>query len=275
MQKLEGIDGGNAFDWGRASPDYAKYRDIYPEEFYRRMIEAGLCVKGQKILDIGTGTGVLPRNLYKYGAKFTGADISENQISEARRLSGEQGMDIEYIVSSAEDVDFPVESFDVVTACQCFMYFDKAIALPKIHKMLKAEGRFCIVYMYHLPYEDEIARASEELVLKYNPSWTGAGWRREELTEPDWAPLLFAMDKAQAFDVMLPFTRESWHGRIKACRGIGASSLPPKTIAAFEKEHAAMLSRIPESFEILHFVTIQSFVKNTPPGGKANSGEVK
>ena len=28
------IDGGNAFDWGRTSGDYAKFRDIYPEAFY-------------------------------------------------------------------------------------------------------------------------------------------------------------------------------------------------------------------------------------------------
>ena len=25
------IDGGRPFDWGRASADYAKYRDIYPQ----------------------------------------------------------------------------------------------------------------------------------------------------------------------------------------------------------------------------------------------------
>ena len=27
------IDNGKSFDWGRTSSDYAKYRDIYPEEF--------------------------------------------------------------------------------------------------------------------------------------------------------------------------------------------------------------------------------------------------
>lgn len=66
------IDGGRFFDWGRASQEYAKYRDIYPEEFYQRIVGAGLCVKGQRVLDLGTGTGVLPRNLYRYGAEFVG-----------------------------------------------------------------------------------------------------------------------------------------------------------------------------------------------------------
>ena len=38
------IDNGKAFDWGRVSEDYAKYRDIYPDEFYKKIIELGLCV---------------------------------------------------------------------------------------------------------------------------------------------------------------------------------------------------------------------------------------
>ena len=72
------IDGGKAFDWGRTSVDYAKYRDIYPEEFYQRIAGRGLCRDGQRVLDLGTGTGVLPRNMYRFGAKWTGTDISEN-----------------------------------------------------------------------------------------------------------------------------------------------------------------------------------------------------
>ncbi|MDR1674304.1 MAG: class I SAM-dependent methyltransferase, partial [Oscillospiraceae bacterium] len=76
---VAGTDCTESFDWGRTSEDYAKFRDIYPGIFYRKLVETGLCVSGQKVLDIGTGTGVLPRNLYKYGAEFTGLDVSENQ----------------------------------------------------------------------------------------------------------------------------------------------------------------------------------------------------
>lgn len=63
------IDGGKAFDWGRTSMDYAKFRDIYPQEFYDKIINRELCMKGQHVLDVGTGTGVMPRNMYRYGAK--------------------------------------------------------------------------------------------------------------------------------------------------------------------------------------------------------------
>ncbi len=38
------IDTGKAFDWGRTSEEYAKYRDVYPNEFYQRITDRGLCI---------------------------------------------------------------------------------------------------------------------------------------------------------------------------------------------------------------------------------------
>ena len=102
------IDAGKAFDWGKTSEYYAKYRDIYPDEFYRKVADRGLCVTGQKVLDLGTGTGVLPRNMYKYGAKWTGTDISPEQIEQARRLAAEAGMDSFYIHTEQSPEDEPV-----------------------------------------------------------------------------------------------------------------------------------------------------------------------
>jgi len=257
----ESIDSGKRFDWGRVSELYAKFRDIYPEEFYRRITDLGLCTKGQTVLDLGTGTGVLPRNLYEHGASFTGADISENQIDQARRLTEEAGMDIKYIVASAEEVDFPEESFDVVTACQCFMYFDRAVVLPKIRKMLKDGGHFCILQMSWLPGESQIAANTEKLVLKHNPAWTGGGMTRYTLKSTEWFSEFFDLANDITFDLPVVFTRESWHGRIKACRGIGASSLTEDEIAAFENEHIDYLSGLPESFEIIHYVSIWNLRK--------------
>lgn len=52
------IDNGRGFDWGKASALYAQYRDIYSPAFYEKILSLGYCRQGQKVLDLGTGTGV-------------------------------------------------------------------------------------------------------------------------------------------------------------------------------------------------------------------------
>ena len=250
------IDSGRPFDWGRTSKEYARYRDIYPDEFYNKIVDRGLCVAGQRVLDLGTGTGVLPRNMYRYGADWVGTDISPEQIEQARLLAADRDMDIDFRAVSAEEIDFLEESFDVITACQCFWYFDHEKVVPKLSKLIKNDGRLLILYMAWLPFEDVIAGASEELVLKYSPDWSGAGETRHPIQIPDVVYEYFKPEDHEEYDLMVPFTRESWHGRMKACRGVGAS-LKPDELENWDVEHRELLDRIaPEKFEILHYAAL-------------------
>ena len=254
------IDSGKPFDWGQTSLDYAKFRDIYPQEFYQRIVDRKLCLDGQTVLDIGTGTGVLPRNMYQYGAKWTAADISENQIEQAKILS--KGMDIDYHVISTENISFSDNSFDVITACQCFWYFDHETVMPKFYRMLKQGGSILVLYMAWLPFEDEIAGASEKLVLKYNPNWSGAGETKHQIDIPDCYKENFELVYHEEFNLEILFTRESWNGRMKACRGIGAS-LTEKEISMWEQEHMTLLEQIaPNEFDILHYIAIAELKKH-------------
>ena len=248
------IDNGKAFDWGRVSGEYAKYRDIYPEEFYNRIIDRGLCVNGQRVLDVGTGTGVIPRNMYRYGAKWTGADISGNQIEQAKLLS--QGMDIEYLAIPTENISFPDNTFDVITACQCFWYFKHDITSKLFSHMLKPHGRLLVLYMAWLPFEDKIAGESEKLVLKYNPDWSGKGENIHPIEIPDCYKEHFELVHSEEYRLNVHFTRESWHGRMKACRGVGAS-LTADEIGRWEKEHLDLLNRTaPDEFDVLHYAAM-------------------
>lgn len=248
------IDNGKGFDWGRISSEYAKYRDVYPHEFYKKILDIGLCREGQKVLDVGTGTGVLPRNLYSYGAKWVGTDISEEQIRQAKKLS--EGMNIDYYAVATEDIDFAAESFDVITACQCFWYFDHKKVMPNLYRMLKHNGKLLILYMAWLPYEDEIAGRSEEIVLKYNPQWSGAGEKMHPIQVPDCYDLKFSEIRHEEYLLNIHFTREKWHGRMKACRGVGAS-LSRQELEKWEFEHIKMLSEIaPEEFDVKHYAAL-------------------
>jgi Methylase involved in ubiquinone/menaquinone biosynthesis len=251
------IDDGRSFDWGRTSADYAKYRDIYPPALYERLAALGVGVRGQKVLDLGTGTGVIPRNMYHRGAHFTGIDISEAQVEAARRLAVERGMNIDFQACAAEDMSFPADTFDAATAGQCFIYFDTQRLLPVLAAVLKRNGLLAIVSMNWLPGESPIAAESERIILKHNPRWTGGNMQRFPAVQPAWADFSgFSFVHGEAFCIGLEFTREAWHGRMRACRGVGAS-LVGDSLAAFEEEHRAMLQcGAPERFTIPHYPTI-------------------
>ena len=257
------IDAGKAFDWGRTSEEYAKYRDVYPNEFYQRIADRGLCIDGQNVLDLGTGTGVLPRNMYRYGANWTGTDISPEQIEQAKRLSEDADMKIDFQTVPTEEIDFPKESYDVITACQCFWYFDHERVMPKLADILKPDGRLLILYMAWLPFEDKIAGKSEELVLKYSPNWTGAGETKHAICIPNVTYEYFELEDHEEYDLKISFTRESWHGRMKASRGVGAS-LSEEELEKWDEEHRELLDEIaPEQFEVLHYAALAVLKKIT------------
>ena len=84
--------------------------------------------------------------------------------------------------------------------------------------------------------------------------------KRYPLVTPEYSENLFTVENTIAFDLDIPFTKDSWNGRIKACRGIDAS-LSAKEIAAFEKEHVTYLKSVPNEFTIKHYATILDLKK--------------
>lgn len=246
MEKIT-VDDGKSFDFGKTSKAYAKYRDIYPEEVFEKLHEIGVGVQGSRWLDLGTGTGVIPRGLAKYGADIVATDISEQQITEAIALSKDYS-NIKYEVLAAEDISYPEHSFDAVTACQCFWYFDPNTVVPVIKSLLKPGGVFLKLYMSYLK-EESIAQDSNSIVKRINGNWKGASPALQDLNTH-----YFEDPHTETMLVDIPFTRESWHGRMMASRGVMAS-MNAKQLVQFDAEHRKMLEeKYPERFTVRHKV---------------------
>lgn len=76
--------------------------------------------------------------------------------------------------------------------------------MPKFYRMLKHEGRILILYMAWLPLEDKIARASEKLILKYNPNWSGTGEKLRQIDIPDCYKENFKLVYHEEFTLKVP-----------------------------------------------------------------------
>lgn len=252
MLKNKNIDNGKEYDWGLTSEDYAKYRDIYPEELYDRLRALGVAADGTSWLDLGTGTGVLPQNLYNRSADITAVDITEEQIHYARIKAIDNDWKINYLVSPAESTNLPDNSFDFITAAQCFWYFDKKIIKSEIERMIKPNGKFIKVYMTYT-LDCDIAAKSHSLIKEMNKSWTPEASGSKDMFDD-----LFEGRITEAFYCDIPFNRESWHGRMCACRGTLAS-MDKETFLKWDKAHRDFLSTCPDKFTIRHKVYISYF----------------
>jgi SAM-dependent methyltransferase len=259
MHGVNPIDPGINVDWGKTSGDYGIFRPGPPPSFYQRLAALGTGKEKQEILDLGTGTGVLARQFSKQGSIVSGTDISPEQIDAARKLAEEESLNIDFQVSPAEACPFPDQSFDIITANQCWLYFDKTKVIPEVKRLLKPGGLLVTSHFSWLPRLDSIARQSEELVLKHNPNWTAKDWHGNIPAFPKWAEEGFNLKAMFYYDEPIQFTRDSWRGRIRACRGVGAA-MKENEVALFDQEHAALLERIaPDSFTVLHRIDAHFF----------------
>jgi SAM-dependent methyltransferase len=212
--RLPHIDRAREIDWGKTSRDYAEHRPGYPEPFYELLAALGIGRPGQRILDLGTGTGVLARAFARRGARVTAVDIAPAQVAAARELAVREGLEITFQVAAAEAIDFPGGAFDVVAAGQSWLYFDAAVMVPKVLALLASDGALVLTHLMWLPRKDPIARATEALVLRYNPDWQGADYAGVMPPIAPWA--------RGAFDLRT-FTRWRRRSSSHARRGAAAS----------------------------------------------------
>ena len=266
MRRSPSIDQGRSFDWGKTSGDYAAHRPGPPPGFYDRLALLGVGGPGRRILDLGTGTGLLAREFARRGAKVSGIDVAPGQIETARRLAAAEGLRADFKVAPAEAIPFPDACFDAVSANQCWLYFDKRRAIPEVIRVLKPGGLLAVSHFSYLARRSEIARRSERLVLRSNPDWTAADDPCDVPPMPSWAKLRFDLRAMFWYDEPVRFTRASWAGRMRACRGVGAE-LSPEELRRFDAEHRKLLARIaPPAFGVLHRVDAHILEPKGPSG---------
>jgi SAM-dependent methyltransferase len=163
-------------------------------------------------------------------------------MEEARRLDAAVGVSIRYVTGVAEDTGFPGGHFDVVTAGQCWHWFDRPRAAREAKRVLVSGGALVIAHFDWIPLEGNVAEVTERLIEKHNPSWKlggGTGIHPEALT--DVALAGFRGIETFSFDVSVPYTHEAWRGRVRASAGVGAS-LPPDAVTRFNAELAHVLA---------------------------------
>lgn len=228
-------------DFGRTAADYAKHRAGFPDSLFVRLQKFNVGLPGQTLVDLGTGTGTLARGFARSGCRVIGIDPAEPLMQQARHLDDAAGVQVEYRVGKAEATGLPDTFADVISAGQCWHWFDRPAAAREVARILKPDGKLVIAHFDWLPLRGNVVEATEQLILKHNPAWQLAGgtgiypaWPR------DVGEAGFRNLQIFTYDLDVPYHHEAWRGRIRASAGV-AASLTPDEVALFDQELAHLL----------------------------------
>ncbi len=99
---------------------------------------------GQRILDLGCGSGRMIRILKNFEIDYIGVDVSDNQLNYAKKEDLGKIKNTEFIVQNILDLDFKKSSFDIVLCIATFHHIktkkDRIKLLKNIHFWLKPSG---------------------------------------------------------------------------------------------------------------------------------------
>lgn len=113
-------------------------KHFFVSNYGNSLIELLAPRKGEKVLDLGCGTGDLANTLYENGVEIIGVDKSENMVEQAIRKYPH----IEFLVQDATELNYHSE-FNAVFSNATLHWVQPAIqALHGIYHSLKKGGRF-------------------------------------------------------------------------------------------------------------------------------------
>jgi SAM-dependent methyltransferase len=249
-------------DFGRTAADYGVHRQGFPDSLWPRLRALGIGMPGQRVLDVGTGTGKIAQALQARGCRVEGIDKDPAMIAEARRTSP----DIAFRVAPAEETGAADASFDVVIAGQCWHWFDRVSAAREASRVLAAGGALVMAHFDFLRgyrIVDETWKVIEPLrTVRGNvvplPPQSVLG---ERTLYAEWLADLrdagFVRSETFSYPVDAHYTRSSWRGRMRASVWVGAT-LDPAHTRRIDAKLEAMLDNEDEPLVVPHRVCVIS-----------------
>ncbi|MDY6835144.1 MAG: methyltransferase domain-containing protein [Chloroflexota bacterium] len=130
-------------DYNKLASEYAKHRQVHPEVLRCLLDQSGINSQSS-VLEVGCGTGnyivAVKRSI---NCSCWGIDPSNHMLAIARKASS---MDIGFKIGSADILDFPSESFDLVFSVDVIHHVNRyQTFFHEAYRILRTEGKICTV----------------------------------------------------------------------------------------------------------------------------------
>ena len=205
---------------------YRRYAEVYDFYFGRlfhpgrkAVVERMNCRPGDRILEVGVGTGLsLP--LYPHYVQVTGIDISPEMLAKAlartrrEKLQHVAGLEI----MDAEHMTFADDSFDMVTAVYVASVVpDPALLVDEMRRVCKPDGELFIIN--HFQHSNPVVSGMERMI---SPLSKLMGFR------PDFSLPVFAEQTRLEVTELCPVNFLGYWTLLRARNNKGLSRKPAK-----------------------------------------------
>lgn len=159
-----------ASDYSRSAELYEKY--VVPNHLpiARRLVRLADLKPGQRVLDVGTGTGIatiLAADEVGKSGQVLCIDSAKGMLAIARRKAAKMKLgNVDFQLMTAASLRLPDKSFDVVISNLGTpeVPYDVRLALSEILRVLKKRGRFCFC---EFAQRSKIWKMAYEILSKY------------------------------------------------------------------------------------------------------------
>jgi ubiquinone/menaquinone biosynthesis C-methylase UbiE len=257
---------GRAFD--RVAAEYDRHRPTYPDELVDRACEIAGLRAGDRVLEVGCGTGQLTRSLVARGLEVTAVEPGERLLALAEEHLGQLDQ-VSWVNAPFEHAQLPDRQFRAVFSASAFHWIDPEVGWQKAARMLARDGTLALLSYFGL--EDPRSHLDQQLVLsavrriapEFAARWpayrdheaiiAGADERRENVSEV-WAWLgsydvrsagagrLFTDVKLTSVPTLLEHTAQELNGQLGTMSFY--AHLSPSQRSALGAENAAIGQRL-------------------------------
>lgn len=147
---------GTVFD--TIAAEYDRHRPTYPDELIDHACRAGSLAAGDRVLEIGCGTGQLTRSLAERGLRVTAVEPGSNLLALAKRNVNGSGS-VQFVNCRFEDApnDTP---FCAVFSASAFHWTDPNQSWGKVARSLSTGGLLALIQYFGI--KDDRTAADEE-----------------------------------------------------------------------------------------------------------------
>jgi SAM-dependent methyltransferase len=117
--------------------------------------------RGERWLDLATGTGAVALRAARVGAEVTGLDLAPELIDTAKRLAAAEALQVDFDVGDVEQLPYADASFDVVSSAHGIVFaVDHEAVAAELARVCRPGGRLGLTYWLPNP---ELQRLMERV----------------------------------------------------------------------------------------------------------------